>query len=55
MKKSFEQWMKDVDSAMDRICGLSSNDISDFCYRDAYDDGRKASSVAREALQADGF
>lgn len=55
MRKSFDEWMKEVDSAMDRICGLSSADISDFCYRDAYDDRRRAQSVATEALQADGL
>lgn len=46
--------MQEVDKVLDRICGVCSLDLSDYCYRDAYDDGRTPSSVARAALRNSG-
>ena len=36
---NFKQWMKQVDTLLERGIGLSSMDISDKCWRDMFDDG----------------
>ena len=51
MKTTCEQWMKEVDSLISRQIGLGANDLPDFLYRDAYDDGRTTKSVAREVIK----
>jgi hypothetical protein len=47
--------MKLVNAAILHASGLTSDDIDDFCYADAYESGRRPVSVAREALAAAGF
>lgn len=38
MTLTFEQWMKKVDGILaSRLCGMSSGDLPDRMYRDAYD------------------
>jgi hypothetical protein len=54
-KITFEEWMKKVDVAVESIAGCSVHDLPDFCFRDAYDDGRNPASVARETLVEAGF
>ena len=44
--------MKDVDSAVGAICGLSVYDLPDCCFRDWYDDGVSAVGAARRAIKA---
>ena len=51
-KDSFETWMKQVDAALEKACGLSSEDLADYAYRDAYDAGKKPASVAKAAIKA---
>jgi hypothetical protein len=55
MKKSFEEWMREVDAEMDRLSHMVSADIGDYLYYDAYEAGRRAKSVARAALKAYGM
>lgn len=45
---SFEQYMADVDSWLQVLIGAGS-DAVDWPYRDAYENGRSAKAVAREA------
>ena len=35
----FENWMKLVDVCMEKVFGLSSMDMPDWNWRDAFDDG----------------
>jgi hypothetical protein len=54
MKKTFEQWMKEVDEHLEDRCGMSSNDLPDVCYRDWYDDGippKRAAGMAFKSAQ----
>lgn len=50
MARSFGDWMEEVDAALERLSGMSSGDLPDWPYRDAYDDGLNPISVAREVL-----
>ena len=55
MKASFESWMDKVDAAVEAIAGLSVYDLADIAFRDLYEDGVSARSVARMALAEEGF
>lgn len=54
-QQTFAQWMKRVDSAIGAQCGLSSDDLSDVCYRDWYDSDVTPREAARMALEENGF
>lgn len=51
-QRSYDEWMLAVDANVQRLCGLSADDLPDYCYADAYDDGRSPSEVARAAVRA---
>lgn len=48
-KKTFEQWMKEVDSRLVNSIGLTSLDLPDCPYRDWYEDGVTPRSAAARA------
>lgn len=48
-RKTFEEWMKEVDTILMRTCYLSSADLPDCCYRDWYDQGVTPRSAASRA------
>jgi len=50
-KSTFEDWMARVDAMVERLIGCSAYDLADYCYRDAYDDGRSPLSAARSAIR----
>ena len=52
MKISFEDWMKEVNKEVESAVGMSANDLPDYCYRDAYDDGKSPKSVAKAAIRS---
>ena len=56
-KKSFEEWMKQVDAILERRLGLSSLDLPDVCYADMYEGedspGRAAGRAIRYAKGCD--
>lgn len=54
-KKTFEEWMAAVDRAIQSKVGLSSSDLADWPFRDAYDSGEAPGSVARALLRSEGF
>ena len=54
-KPSFDDWMNQVDSEVSRRAGLSIHDLADQPFRDMYDSGRSAKSVASKALKDEGF
>ncbi len=51
-KQSFIEWMACVNSAVIDYCGMGTDDLPDWCYRDAYDDDSSPRAVAREAVRA---
>jgi hypothetical protein len=52
---SFEQWMEQVDEAVQAMVGCSVYDLPDYCFRDAYEEGRRPRSVARDVLKEAGY
>jgi hypothetical protein len=52
MKRSFEQWMADVDRCLEQKCGLTHEDLPDWGYYDAYDDGMTPKGAAIKAIKA---
>jgi hypothetical protein len=46
--------MRAVDSQLQRKLGLGTADLSDWGYRDAYDDGMSPSRAAAAAMRAAG-
>jgi hypothetical protein len=55
MAKTFEQWKQEVDRAVQSLAGLSADDLEDWGYRDAYDDGMSPKRAAIHALANSGF
>lgn len=55
MKRTFEEWMNQVDIYLDATVGLTHNDLADCCYRDWYDDGVSPKVAAKRALANEGF
>jgi hypothetical protein len=43
--------MHDVDRAIERKLGVSSCDLPDYCYRDAFDEGFTPAQVAEAAIR----
>jgi hypothetical protein len=54
-KATFEQWMAKVDAVLVRTCGLTSGDLADWMYGDAYDDGVSPREAAQEVLAENGW
>jgi hypothetical protein len=50
--RTFDQWMQEVNRAMDALCGMVSEDLPDWNYRDAYDDGVGPRIAAARAVRA---
>lgn len=51
MRKTFEEWMKEVDAQLRKKVGLTHLDLPDCCYRDWYDDGVRPSTAANRAVK----
>ena len=49
MRKTFEEWMKDVDDALIGMCSMASDELPDCAYRDCYDGGYTAVRMAKKA------
>lgn len=52
---TFDEWMQEVDEHITAICGLTSGDLADQCYWDAWNDGVKPSEQAMSTLRDEGF
>lgn len=48
---NFRIWMRSVDRALERKCGLCSRDLEDIAYRDLFDDGVTPSAAASRAIR----
>ena len=51
MKKTFEQWIKEVDTAIKKAVGLSHLDLPDCPYQDWYTDGVRPTTAAKRAVK----
>lgn len=51
MKKTFEQWMDDVNAELLSQMGLTSDDLPDYTYYDAYTDGMAICDVVEEVME----
>lgn len=54
-RQTFEEWLEQVDSELNRQCGLSHNDLADQCWHDWYDDEMSPEEAAIECLENEGF
>jgi hypothetical protein len=52
MARTYEQWFQEVDRLVQRLIGLGADDLPDWNYRDAYDDGVTPSRAAARAIRA---
>ena len=51
----FVAWRNEVDREIQKIARVSGDDIDDWGYASAFDDGVKPADAARYALEAAGF
>lgn len=51
MKKTYEQWMAEVDREINKRVGLSSHDLSDVCYYDWYENDVTPARAAARAIK----
>lgn len=50
-EQAFRDYLTAVDVALIKLCGMSSADLPDWCYHDAFSDGIPAARAARLALK----
>jgi hypothetical protein len=55
LKKNFDAWMADVDRWLITYAGCAHEDLPDWDWRDAYNDGRWPRLEALKALKAAGM
>ena len=48
----YTAWKKQVDAALEALCGVDSNELPDFGYADAFAAEESPKSVAKAALKA---
>lgn len=51
----FDRWMAAVNKIVEDTCGLTTDDLSDYGYRTAYDDGCSPKEVAQAVLDENGW
>ena len=49
--KTYAQWMAEVNAAIEKKYGLSSDDLPDCTYRDWYEEGATAKQAAGRAIR----
>ena len=54
-RQPFEVWMEKVDDHIEAASGLTMEDLPDWHYYDAFDDGVSPKSAAEAALYEAGF
>jgi hypothetical protein len=52
---SFDDWMKQVDSAVIKLCGMSYQDLPDADFYASYEAGATPAAMAQEVLDEAGF
>jgi len=51
----FQEWLEVVDTIVMETAGVSTFDLADYLYYDAYDDGVDPDEVAEAVLHEEGF
>ena len=51
MKKTFDQWMAEVNTFLNKLCYLSSDDLPDCSYMMWYEDGVRPATAAKRAMK----
>ncbi len=51
MKMPFDEWMQHVAWHINNMSGYLPDDLPDYCYRDAYDDGKSPKTTAKAAIK----
>ncbi len=51
MKKTFEQWKREVDEELYDLCGLDSDGLPDWQYKTAYEEKMSPKRAARAVLR----
>mgnify|MGYP001606131364 FL=1 len=51
-EQAYQQWMHKLEARIGARTGLSYLDLPDYAYRDAFEDGRTPSAVARAVIRA---
>lgn len=52
---TFDDWMATVDGHLTRMIGLSSGDLCDWCYWDAWNDDGNPRDVALDVMEYNGY
>lgn len=52
IKKTFAEWMREVDRAVSAKAGLSVYDLPDMCFSDWYADGFSPKQAATKAIKS---
>jgi len=55
IKMTFKDYLRKVNNYCERFVGLSKDDLVDYCYQDAYEDGVSASACAKRAIKNSGY
>lgn len=50
-RKTFDNWMAEVESHLERLCSMSSDDMADCCYEDWYLNGVTPLQAAKTAIK----
>ena len=50
-EEHFKIWMQQVDAHLEKMGGVTSDDLPDYCYRDAFNQGRTSLATARAAYR----
>jgi hypothetical protein len=54
MKRTFEQWLREVDAFLIAECGLGHEDLPDVNYAEMYERGTLPRFAARHAIKSAG-
>lgn len=52
---NFDLWKECVDRECVRLVGLGADDLDDYLYRQAFDEGLDPTTVAKKAIRASGY
>jgi len=55
MNSKYETWIAKVNWEIEKICDVGIDDINRYYYRDAFEDGLDARTVARRAVKNAGL
>ena len=54
MRKTFDEWMREVDAEVRRRTGLSWQDLNDTNYAEMYEQGKSPKVAASKAIRLSG-